>query len=174
MMNGFSPLTRRIVALGIFVLLLLLAINLAGQISAGLSDRLDALQQSRFRLARLEAVRARPAARAVAVSNAPTFRAASHADAAEQATAAVNAAAAVSQLQSPSISVLPQDLSNPALLQLSIAASAPEPVILAFVSELERGTPAIRLGNWSIDGGGTGAAGATLQAVALAAWGGPQ
>ena len=169
MMDAFSPLTRRILALGLLILLLLLALRLVLGAVETVGASVSELEDSRFRLARLEAVAARPAAApAPALPSGLTFTAANAEEAAAAMLAALNGAA--SQVQLGAVAPLPPDPQNPQLVSLSVSAVAPEANLLAFIRDLEGASPPIRLHMWSIAPSAPGAADLQLQGVAVGAW----
>ncbi len=173
MIQEFSPRTRRIVAIGILVLLALLAVQLSAAVARAVSNSLDELEESRFRLARLEAIRARPAAPPPRpIPEELTFQAASYDEAAAQALAAVNAAAASAQLVLPTVSALPRDEANPNLIRISVAGSAPEQAVLTFIGEIEKASPAVRLRSWNATAAEGQPPALIFEGVAVAAWGG--
>ena len=169
MMNAFSPLTRRILALGLLVLLLLLGLRLVLAAVETVGASISELEDSRFRLARLEAIAARPAAPpAPALPSGLTFTAASAEEAGTAMVGALHAAA--SQIQLGAVAPLPTDPKNPQLVSLSVSAAAPEASLLAFIRDLEAASPSIRLRTWSIAPSAPGAADLQLQGVSVAAW----
>lgn len=171
MIQSFSPLTRRILAVGLLVLLVLLGLRLAAGLGGAISSSLEELEDSRFRLARMEALRTRAAPPAADPLPAGlTLAAASHEDAAAQALAAVNGAAGAAQLTLARAAPLPQEPGNPNLVQVTLSAAGPEAAVLAFVSELEKSTPPVRLASWRIAAAPGG--GLAVEGVAAAAWGG--
>jgi hypothetical protein len=171
MIADFSPLTRRLLAIGLLILALLLAVRLATAVAGGVGGALESLDDSRFALARLEALRRRSEPpRAPPLQPGLAIAAASH-EAAGEAAAGRIAGAASGKVLIDSISLLSQDAANPRLVRISIAARGREPELLAFIQALEQPDPPIRLHEWSIAAPSPGAAELTLQATALAAWG---
>ena len=186
MMESFSPLSRRIVALGLLALLVLLALKAAATLAGGLSGSLEELEDSRFRLAKLEAIRARPLPpRPPAPPQHLYFTAGSHGEVVAQVQGLLNGAAASTNLALTRVSPLPQMPHDPALVQVALSAQGPELSLLEFIAQIENGSPAVRLRDWRIAVGASGAAapGAAapvaaselrLEAMAVAAWGGRQ
>lgn len=175
MMAGFSPFTRRLIALAILLFALLAAINLAGAVIGGASASLAALGDARFRLARLTALQMRPASPAGApVSPDFYFTAPDRESAAAQAEAAARQAAASVALPIESLALAPADPEQPLQLALPIAASGPEPAVLAFIAELERSRPAMRLGSWRIVRTGTDPGSLRVEGTVLAVWSKPR
>jgi hypothetical protein len=171
MIESFSPLTRRILALGLLVLAVLLGLRLILLGVAAVGTALERLEDSRFALARVEAVRARPVPPRTPPPPAGQFlQAASHAAAAEAAGARVRAAASASGVTLETIAPLPEDLANPRLVRLALAARGTEPAMLAFVQAVERDDPPMRLQGWSIGRPAPDAPGLILQGSAVMAW----
>ncbi len=173
MIQSFSPLTRRILAIGVLVLALLVAVNVASGVAASVTAALDDLDDSRYRLARLEAIAKKPALPAAEpIPQNVAFSAPDHEAAAGQVTQALNAAAATSQLTLAGISAAPQDRSNPGLISVAVAATGPEQPILAFIGEVEKGSPVIRLRSWTIRRASPDSPELAFEGVAVASWGG--
>lgn len=171
MVDSFSPLTRRILALGILALLLLLGVRVAAGVAEGVSGSLEELGDRRFVLARLEAVRSRPApVRPRPLPPGLHIQAASHEQASAVAAAAVRGAAAAAQFTLSAVSVAPPRAENPALIELRIAGKGPELSALTFVEHLERGQPAIRLRTWQI-AADPATPEISVEGIASAAWG---
>jgi Tfp pilus assembly protein PilO len=168
-----SPLTRKIVAAGLLVLMVLLTIQyviapLAGAI-AGQRDELAAL---RTRKARLQAtvLRALPKASLVqsgqAVPAPDTLRAMQHLQTLLAGDAAV--VGATLQLGPPCAGEAP-----PAPLCAQIAVSGSEASISHFMSLVEHGAPVIRFRQWQMASGQAGDSQLHLTGQAFAVWRSP-
>lgn len=178
MTDNLSPLARRALAFGLFLLGLLILVDLVGTVAGRTKSAADRLEDARHQLARLEAIRSRPAPPQGpppppgSAWNAPRFE-----TAAALAAAAAGAAAAVAELPLESAEPSPPDPANSNLIRLSIRIAGPEDRLLRFVSALERGSPTLRLLSWRItrepgaDGAATDAVQLRLDGVAGAAWG---
>ena len=176
MTASWSPLTHRIVALGLLILMLLGVLNfIVMPVAALLGDSLDALHDSRFRLARLEAIEARPPLpQAPALAPGLTVTGTDQGAAGAALIGTVGAAAARAQLALEPPALLPSATGDAKRLALRIAATGPEPMVLQFVNELERGAPLIRFKNWRLSVVEGSSRQLRFEAVAVAAWVGPQ
>lgn len=171
MIDSFSPLTRRILAVGLLVLALLVGLRLIVLVAGSVGAALDRLEDSRFALARVEAVRARPLPpRSPPLSPGQFLQAESHAVAADAAAARIRDAATQNTVTLEGITPVPQDPANPRLVRLSFAARAAEPALLAFLQAVERDGPPLRLQGWSIGRGSPDSPDLNLQANAAIAW----
>lgn len=171
MIENFSPLTRRLLAAGLLLLAVLLALRLAGVVIDAVGGSLDRLQDSRFARARVEAVRTRPPPPAAPPLPPGQFlQAESHEAAADAAAARLRGAASQASVTLDAVTPVPEDTGNPRLVRLTFTARAPEPALLAFIQAVERDDPPLRLHGWSIVPAAPGAAELTLQANAVAAW----
>jgi hypothetical protein len=173
MIAGLSPFAQRLVALGLLALALLAAFAAVETSISTTTGAVEALDKARTRSARLDAMLRRPSP-----PDAPPvpadfyFRAASHEAAAALAAARIAAAAAAAGLPAPALRTGPQVAALPNLIRVAVAAEAPEPALLAFVSDLERGAPPVRLRAWRIVRLDGEAPRLRLEATAVAAWGG--
>ncbi len=152
MMAGFSPFTRKVVALGILILLLLGAIQLLiVPIYALTADSLSGLEDARFRRARLESIAARPPLPAAAPVPASLYLAAPDRQrATDQLLAAIGGAAARYQVQIDSVAALPEESSRGAAIAVTIAARGEHDKVLAWVNELEAGSPSVHFADWAL------------------------
>lgn len=153
MIEQFSPLTRRLVAAGLAILLLLLLIQaVAMPVSGLIHTSLADLAASRARLQRLEAISARPdQPRSVSV---PTGLAIEAHDATSAGAALVNAIGAARQragLQALDVSPAPRDPRLPDHVAAQIHCVGPMDAVLGLANELERARPLIRFGAWKIE-----------------------
>jgi len=172
MIDQFSPLSRRLIAVGLLILALLLlvffiVVPLYSTVGSAVSDMRDA----QFRLERLEAIRARPLPARTEPIPAEQFIKAANAEAAtELLIAQVNTAVTASQvtMDAPVYADTPP---GPQMLAVALRGSGPADAVFALFNQIERGVPAVRFKAWQISA--ADATGKTLrfEAVALAAWG---
>lgn len=150
MMTQLSPFTRRLIALAIlffaiFGLLNLVVLPVATLLSTGFSDLADA----RFRLTRLEAIRARPMPpEALPVPVGLTLIAPDEPLATEQLRAQLMALATRYQLRLEASPAPGSETPTPGRIALAITVSGPQEPMLNFVNSLEQGEPLIRLKTW--------------------------
>jgi hypothetical protein len=176
MMAQFSPFTRRVVAIGILILLVLGAIDLViAPLYALTANSLSGLEDARFRRARLEAIEARPPVPSAEPVPASLYLAApDRQHAADALLAAIGASAARYEVQLDSVAPLPADSSRGAAIAVTVAARGEHDKLLAWINELERGAPAIHFADWSLapDTGPAGTPATGMPGVAPAV--GPQ
>lgn len=171
MIENFSPLTRRILAIGLLVLALLVVLQLLGLVAGTVGGALGRLEDSRFALARVEAIRARPLPPpAPPLPPGQALQAASHSAAADLAAARLRTAAGELGVTLDSVTPVPEDPANPRLVRLSFAARAAEPALLGFIQAVERDDPPLRLHGWSIAPVAPNAPELILQGSAVLAW----
>jgi hypothetical protein len=169
--ESFSPLTRRVLAVGLLILALLLAVQIFSLAAAAVGTALGRLEDSRFALARVEAVRARPLPpRAPPLPLGQFLQADSHDTATAAAAGRIRRAAGGSGVTLDGMTAVPADPANPRLVRISFAARAAEPALLAFIQAVEREDPPLRLHAWSIARAAPGAPELVLQASAVVAW----
>lgn len=173
MIEQMSPLTRRIVAVGLAVLLILIAIQYAiVPLAIGIGERRDELASLQTREARLRATIRRPLPKASSVPPAQTVNAANamHATQRLQALLAGDAALAgvTLQLGAPCASK-----TSPTLLCVQIAVLGPEAGVSHFLSQIEHGAPAIRFQSWQLAAGQGSDNQLHMTAQARAAWRSP-
>lgn len=174
MTDNFSPLTRRILALGILILVLLFALRAGAALAGWTAGSIEALEDSRFRLARIEALRTRPAPPPLPpLPVGSGFNGRDHRSATEALGATVTAAAAAAGLALTEIAAEPQQAGNPRLVALRLAAAGPESAVLDFVARVEASSPTVRLVSWTIERAGGEAEPLRLVAVAAGAWSQP-
>lgn len=178
MMAQFSPLTRRIVALGIAVLALFGLINLVlAPIYSVTAGSLSGLEDARFQKARLEAIAARPPLpRSDPVPEALYMPAPDRQRASDALIAAIGASASRYEIQLDSVTPVAPEPGRLATVGAAVAARGEQDKILAWINDLELGTPAIYFPTWSLagqlDGAIPAAEGAPPPAPAMPA-GGP-
>ena len=173
-MTGLSPLAQRLIAAGLLLLAALLAISALQLLASAPAAALAGLDDARERSARLDALLHRPSPPpAPAIPSAYYFQAMSHPAATALAAARIRAAAGNAGLPFLGLRAGTQVAAIPNLVRVGIAAEGPEPAVLGFVGDLERGTPAVRLRAWRILRPESGAPRVRLEATAVAAWEGP-
>ena len=152
MMASFSPFTRRVVAVGIFVLALLVLVNLIALPVYALTDsRLSGLEDARFQRARLEAIAARPPLPRSEPVPASLYLTASDRDrAADALIAAIGALAGRYEVQLDSIAPAAADPARPGAIAVTLAAHGEHDKMLAWINELERGAPAVYFPVWRL------------------------
>lgn len=172
-MIALSPLTRRIVAIALLALAVLVVLSLAEAALSGTIDAVEGLGQARSRSARLDALASRrspPEAPPLPAQLA--FPGATRQAAAAAVGMRIRATAARAQLGPPSLALPPEDPTNPNLIRIELALEGPEMRLLRFVADLERDAPAVRLRTWRISRLDAPTPGLRLEATAVAAWGG--
>lgn len=171
MMAQFSPLSRRIVAIGIAVLALLGLINLVivplyGLTTGSLSD----LEDARFQRARLEAIAARPPLpRSEPVPASLYVAAPDRQRASDALIAAIGGTAAGYEVQLDSVTPIDADPGRPETVGVRFTARGEQDKILAWINDLERGSPAAYFADWSLGPGSDGAAASVSPAIPAAA-----
>jgi len=172
MIESLSPFSRRLIALALLGLAILSALNLVIIPLLTLAGaRLDRLEDARFRRARLEALDARPAQpRGDPVPPNAYFRANDASAAGAMLAAVVNGAAARTEVTIERAAPLPAQPARPLTLVVDLAASGPELTLVAFVSEIERGNPVIRLDRWRLVSPDAPGGPTRLEARAMAVW----
>jgi hypothetical protein len=152
MMTSFSPLTRRVVAVGIAVLALFALVNLVAlPVYALTASSLSGLEDARFQRARLEAIAARPPLpRAEPVPASFYLTAPDRERAADVLIAAIGAAASRYEVQVDSIAPAAADPARPGAVTVTIAARGEHDRMLAWINDLERGTPAVYFLVWKL------------------------
>ena len=150
MIADLSPLVRRLLAATILLLAIAGAIGLVIVPLATLAvSTHDALADSRFRKDRLERLAEQPEPRGGAtVPQGLLIEAVNSDQAMALFSARINMVAAARQLAVERI--VPQPTATPGRLELSVLLSGPPESVLALVTDLERGPPAIRMTRWSI------------------------
>ena len=152
MMATFSPFTRRLLALGILVLLILFALQLIiSPLYALTADNLSALEDARFRRARLEAIAARPPLPTAAPVPATLYLTAPDRQrATDLLLATIGRSAGQYQVQIDSVAAVPSSSSRGAAIAVTVAARGEHDAVLAWINDLESGTPNIHFADWSL------------------------
>jgi len=170
MIEQMSPLTRKIVAVGLLVLLPLLAFQyVIGPLVGGIAGQRDELAALRTREARLRATIHRRLPKASSVGPAQSVSAVNEAQATQRLQAMLAGDAAVAgatlQLGPPCAPQAP-----PESLCVQIAVSGSEASVSHFLSLVEHGVPIIRFRVWQLASGPGGDNQLHLTSRALAAW----
>lgn len=152
MMDSLPPLTRRVIALGLLALLVLVAITqLVIPLVDTNRDALRDLKDVREARARAEAIRAAPEPRPVMPF--PTkagLRAADVRTAGETFVGQLASSAARQGLQIAIVAMPRLSASAPAPINLKISVTGRREALLDWMSKLERGAPAVRLRDWQL------------------------
>jgi hypothetical protein len=178
MMAQLSPPVQRAAAIGLLLLAVLLAIEIASATIGGAMAARDRLLDARERSARLEAIQTAPAdparARPAPLPPGLAFSAPDRAAAAEIAATAISGAAAAQQLPAPSLAHEAPNAANPNLIGINVRAEGDEQQMLRFIAAVESGTPALRLRTWRLVRVQEEPSRLQLDALVLGAWAGPQ
>ena len=169
---SLSPLTSRIVAVGLLILALLLLIQLLSALISTVQDVRLELGDVRARRAQLEQRIARGIPERGAIV--PTdlfFRAKTEPEAAGVFGTYVNIVARRYGVQVRGLSVDPTSGIAGHALDATIQVDGPETSVIKFVSELEQGRKLTRLVAWHITKGQDLKAGISLSGHVVAAWG---
>lgn len=151
MMTQFSPLSRRIIAIGILVLMLLLLIRLLTPLASMMAESLSALEDSRFRLARVEAIRSQPApSMGEEVPSDFYLIAASREIAADMLIATINAKAQQYEVRIDAIGLSDGVPGDAQRVDVSLTATGEQEKLLSFINDLEQARPLIRFGTWAL------------------------
>ena len=152
MMAQFSPLTRRIVALGIAVLALFGLVNLVlAPIYSITAGSLSGLEDARFQKARLESIAARPPLpRSDPVPQEFYLGAPDRQSASDALIAAIGASAARYEIQIDSVTPESPEPGRAATVSATVVARGEQDKMLAWINDLERGTPAVYFASWSL------------------------
>jgi len=172
-MDAFSPLSRRIIAVGLLVLAVLLAINLIivplGQANA---DQLDALAAARMQLKHVEAIAStEPPAKGDPVPSSALIIAPNRDAGMATMVSALSASGAKFKLAPPALTMGPISgpFDDPHLI-VDVAVAGSETDIVAFIADVELTVPAIRFQSWSIFASDGPGGQSKLQARAVAIW----
>jgi Tfp pilus assembly protein PilO len=153
MIDQMSPLSRRIVAVGLLVLLVLLLVQyVLAPLASAIVDQRDALTALRARETRLQATARRTLPNASDVQPGQAIIAPSPSQGAQRLQALLAGKAALAgvsvQLGPP---CAPKD--EPALLCADLAVSGTEADMARFLNSVEHGAPVIRFRMWQLTPG---------------------
>ena len=153
MIDQMSPLTRRIVAIGLLVLLALLLVQyVLAPLVGAIVDQRDALTALRAREWRLHATARRTLPEASKVRPGQAIIAPSPAQGSQRLQALLAGDAALAGV---SVQLGPPCAPNhkPALLCVDLAVSGTEADIARFLNSVEHGTPIVRFRTWQLTPG---------------------
>lgn len=152
MTASFSPFTRRLLAIGILLLLVLGAIQLiVAPLYTLTANSLSGLEDARFRRARLESIAARPPLpNSSPVPASLYLTAPDRQRATDLMLATIGGSAGRYQIQIDSIAPLAAESSRGAAIAVTVAARGEHDKVLAWINELERGTPNVHFADWSL------------------------
>lgn len=171
MIERFSPLSRRILAVGILLLAIAAAIVLILlPISGALVTAREHLSDARFRVARIEALASRPPAdpgRAVPADG--LILALDEAAASASFSTMLSATAAQQGVAITSMAVT-RDPGSPKRLQGQLALSGPEVNVIKFIHAIEHGRPLVRFRTWKLASTDGAQKQLTMDGLALVAW----
>jgi len=173
MIEQMSPLTRKIVAVGLLVLAVLLVLQyVIAPLIGGIAGQRDELAGLRIREARLRATIHRSLPKASSVGATQVVAVLNEAQATQRLQALLAGDAAVAgatlQLGPPCTPPAP-----PGSLCVQIAVSGGEASVDHFLSRVEHGVPVIRFRVWQLTSGQGGDSQLHLTGRALAAWRSP-
>jgi hypothetical protein len=172
MIDILSPASRRLVALGLLVLVLVSALNfIVMPVSGAISAALDALAEARFERARLVAIDEGPRLRkGIPVPAALLLRAPTHDVAGATLVNLIRTAADAQKITLDPVVPLVADPARPMTVGVGFATTAPEADVAAFISALEQGEPAVRLDQWKLSAVENTGGQVRLEARAMALW----
>ncbi len=152
MMMGFSIFTRRVLAIGILLLLILCSIEF---IILPIKDRMqlsrNSLADSRFELARLHDIANRPEPPAGQKIDNSLLLNANEKLAAQNILNDHLLALAEQRGISVNIVFIDQENTFKGLIMADISIAGEESLIMSFIADLENGRPLVRLTNWNIN-----------------------
>ncbi len=151
-MQQFSPITRKFLAVAILFLTLFAVWSLVlSPIAAQMDVSLTKLSDARFQRERLEAIQARPEPEsAEAIPAGMILRAKSREEANTQFGGYLSNIAAQNGLEITAIASRP-DTKGSKLVAFDLALTGEEVGVAQFINTLERGNPVLRLRTWQID-----------------------
>lgn len=152
MIASFSPFTRKVLALGILLLVLLGTFQLViAPLYAFTANSLLGLEDARYRRARLESIAARPPLPTAAPVPASLYLTAPDRQrATDLLLATIGGTASRYQLQIDSIAAVPSGSSRGAAIAVTVVARGEHDNVLAWINDLESGTPNIHFADWSL------------------------
>ncbi|WP_229954387.1 hypothetical protein [Parasphingorhabdus litoris] len=170
-MSQFSPLTRKILALGLLILGLLLVWRLiVSPLAAQMESSLTELDDARFQRLRLENLQARPQPEeAEALPADIVFSAESREEAVSGLSSHISGLAAQNDLQVANITSRP-GAETDKLLAFDFALIGEEVSVTRFINQAERGSPMIRFRSWQIEAGNDSDPNLQFSGQVVAAW----
>lgn len=170
-LSQFSPLTRKILALGLLVLALLLVWTLMlSPVAAQMENSLTELEDARFQRERLEKLQVRPQPeKAEALPANIVFISDSREEAAVGLSNYISSLAAQNDLQVANITAHPGGKTDKLLIS-DFALIGEEGSVARFINQAERGAPIIRFRSWQIEAGNANDPSLQFSGQAVAAW----
>ena len=171
MISQFSPLIRKILALSLLILALLLVwtivlLPVATQMESSLTE----LDDARFQRVRLEKLQARPAPeKAEALSADIVFGSKSREEATSGLGAYISGLAAQNGLQVANITARPGEETDK-LLAFDLALIGEEVSVARFINQAERSAPMIRFRSWQIEAGNADDPNVQFSGQVVGAW----
>jgi len=170
-LDNFSPLGRRLIALGLLAVLLLGGVTLVMMpLGAWMAESSANLADLRFRRDQLDAIAARPAPPPAPTALEAQLIAAPSSDAAlarlqaDLQSAATTAGIEFQLTPAPSAA-------DASLVAVVVNASAPEEKLLQFLSQVEQAQPLVRFRSWRLGSPQPGESKVAFSGEAVAAWG---
>lgn len=170
MIDQVSPLTRRVVAIGLLVLILLVGLQgIIVPLISGISDQREELAILRDRAAHLKDINDRPLPAMSALPAHAAIKAMAAGPALERLRAAISQAAAASGVILNGVA--PPSTAVPAQhLDLDLSATGSEEALTQFIGLLEHGDPLMRWESWRIQPESAAGRPLTLSGRVVAAW----
>lgn len=170
-LSQFSPLTRKILALGLLILALMLVWRLIlSPVAMQMESSLTELDDARFQRVRLENLQARPKPEeAEALPADIVFSANSREEAALGLSGYISGLAAQNGLQVANITPRP-GAETDKLLAFDLALIGEELSVVRFINQAERGSPMIRFRSWQIEAGNDSDHNLQFSGQVVAAW----
>ena len=170
MIEQVSPLTRRIVAVGLLILVLLVGLQgILLPLASRISDQREELAILRDRAAHLKDINDRPLPPMSALPAHAAIKAIAAGPALERLRAAISQAATASGVTLNGVA--PPSSAGPAQhLDLEVSATGSEEALTQFVGLLEHGDPLMRWESWRIQPGSATDQPLTLSGRVAAAW----
>ncbi len=170
-LSQFSPLTRKILAIGLLILVLLLAWRLIlSPVATQMEVSLTELDDARFQRVRLENLQARPKPeKAVALPEDMVFGAENREEAATGLGSYISGLASQNGLQVANITARPGGDTDK-LLAFDLALIGEEISVARFINQAERGSPMIRFRSWQIEAGSENDPNLQFSGQAVGAW----
>jgi len=172
MIDSFSPLTRKFIAVAILFLVVMFCVNLVILPTIGLvGEQLDRLAEARFQRARLEAIQERPLPATGDPIPADLYIRAKSAEAGQNALlATLNELASGNAVSLEQANAVPVDTATSQRVTVDLSVSGPELALASFINGLEAHRPMIRFVSWKIMAGESGQGPARLSGRAVAVW----
>ncbi len=170
MIDQFSPLTRRIVAVGLLILVLLIGLQgILLPVANRISDQREELAVLRDRAAHLQDISDRPLPAMSALPAHAAIKAMAAGPALERLRAAISQAATASGVALNGVAASSAGGSTQRLY-LDVNATGSEEALTQFIGLLEHGDPLMRWESWRIQSGSATDQPLTLSGRVAAAW----